>query len=151
MEEIIIDCASIRLLDELYSIEKKCFDEEAFSKEQISYLLRDYNSLSYIAYINDKIAGFIIGLIEIERNQFFGHIITIEVMTQYRRKGVAQRLLREIETGIKNQGINECRLEVREDNIAAIKLYEKIGYKKIAKLENYYQTAHGIYLRKRLI
>jgi ribosomal-protein-alanine acetyltransferase len=151
MEVITIEDASIQLLDELYYIEKQCFSQEAFSKQEIAYLLTDYNSLSYIARINDQIAGFIIGRIDIERNQLFGHIITIEVKTEYRRKMVAQKLLEEIEKTIKNKGIKECRLEVREDNTTAINLYQKLGYKKIAKLENYYPTAHGLYLRKNLI
>jgi ribosomal-protein-alanine acetyltransferase len=151
MEVITIEDASIQLLDELYYIEKQCFSQEAFSKQEIAYLLTDYDSLSYIARINDQIAGFIIGRIDIERNQLFGHIITIEVKTEYRRKMVAQKLLKEIENTIKNKGINECRLEVREDNTTAINLYQKLGYKKIAKLENYYPTAHGLYLRKNLI
>ncbi len=64
---------------------------------------------------------------------------------------VAQKLLEELEKTIKNKGVKECRLEVREDNTTAIKLYEKLGYKKIAKLKNYYPTTHGLYLRKKLI
>jgi ribosomal-protein-alanine N-acetyltransferase len=151
MEAIKIEDASIRLLDELYQIEKQCFNQEAFSKQEIAYLLTDYNSISYLARINDQIAGFIIGRIDIERDQLFGHIITIEVKTEYRRKMVAQKLLEEIEKTIKNKGVKECRLEVREDNTTAIKLYQKLGYKKIAKLENYYSNTHGLYLRKKLI
>jgi len=151
MEAIKIEDASIRLLDELYYIEKQCFSQEAFSKQEIAYLLTDYNSLSYIARINDQIAGFIIGRIDIERNQLFGHIVTIEVIAQYRRKGVAQKLLNEVETIVKSKGAKECRLEVRENNVMALKLYQKLGYKKIAKLENYYPTAHGLYLKKNLI
>jgi [ribosomal protein S18]-alanine N-acetyltransferase len=150
MENLTIEDASIRLLDQLYEIEKKCFNQEAFSKQQIAYLLNDYNSLSYIAKINDQIAGFIIAQIDMEHNQLFGHIVTIEVIAQYRRKGVAQKLLNEVETIAKLKGAKECRLEVRENNLVALKLYQKFGYKKIAKLENYYPTAHGLYLRKNL-
>jgi ribosomal protein S18 acetylase RimI-like enzyme len=39
---------------------------------------------------------------------------------------------------------------VREDNIAALGLYRKLGYEKIAKLKSYYGKANGIYLRKSL-
>jgi ribosomal protein S18 acetylase RimI-like enzyme len=44
----------------------------------------------------------------------------------------------------------ECRLEVREDNVAAINLYKKQGYQTIGRLRNYYGSAHGLYLRKNL-
>ncbi len=146
--EIKIEDASIRLLDELYGIEKQCFKLEAFSKKQIAYLLTDYNSVSLAARVNNELAGFIIGQIEIEQNVALGHIITLDIAPNFHRKGVAQKLLQEIETIFKDKGLKECRLEVREDNAAALNLYQKAGYREAAKLEHYYSNAHGLYLRK---
>lgn len=150
MDKITVEDASIRLLDKLYEIEKKCFNQEAFSKQQIACLLSDYNSLSFVAKVNNQIAGFIIAQIDIDNNQLFGHIITIEVNSQFRRKGIAKRLLNEVETIVKLKGIEECRLEVRENNTDALNLYGRLGYKIVAKLENYYPTGHGLYLKKNL-
>lgn len=148
MYPISIEYATIRLLDELYQIEKQCFKREAFTKQQIAYLLTDYNSISFMAYMDGEIAGFIIGRIETENSHQIGHIITIDVASKFRRKGVAKKLIQKIEETVKQQGAKECRLEVREDNIAAISLYQMLGYIKIAKLENYYLTTHGLYLKK---
>jgi ribosomal-protein-alanine N-acetyltransferase len=148
--EIKIETASIRLLDELYKIEEQCFDQEAFSKRQIAYLLTDYNAVALVAKANNVIAGFIIAQIEIENDTLFGHIITINVSSSYRRKGIASKMLHEIEVIFKQKGISECHLEVREDNSAAIKLYQKIGYQKMGRLEKYYGKAHGLYLKKKL-
>jgi ribosomal-protein-alanine acetyltransferase len=145
-----IESASIRHLDKLHEIETECFDKEAFTKQQIASLLTDYNSISLIAKINSEIVGFIIGMIYYERNAPVGHILTIDVAPAYRLHGIAQKLLREIEKIFKEKGSRACRLEVREDNVAALRLYQKFGYKKIAKLKNYYENAHGIYLRKKL-
>ncbi len=149
-DKITIENISARQLEKLYQIEKQCFNQEAFSKQQISYLLSDYNAISYAAYVNGELAGFIIGRIDVERNQIAGHILTIDVVPKHRRKGIAQKLIAEIENTAKQHGATECRLEVREDNTSALNLYHKIGYEKIAKLENYYQTAHGFYLKKSL-
>jgi ribosomal-protein-alanine N-acetyltransferase len=148
--EIVITDASIRMIDELYELEQQCFQEEAFSKQQISYLLTDYNAMSIAAKINDRIAGFIIGRIDLIRNQPVGHIMTIDVALQFRRKGVGQRLMQETEALFKQKGVKEIRLEVREGNTAAIGLYEKLEYKRISKLEHYYGEAHGFYFRKTL-
>jgi ribosomal-protein-alanine N-acetyltransferase len=147
---ITIEDASIRHLDKLYEIETQCFDREAFTKQQIASLLRDYNSVSLVAKINGEIMGFIIGTIYIERNSLTGHILTIDISPVHRRKGTAQKLLQETEKIFKEKGVKTCRLEVREDNIAALRLYQKFGYKKVAKLNNYYGNAHGIYLKKDL-
>ncbi len=149
--EIRIETANIRLLDKLYQIEEQCFEEEAFSKRQIAYLLTDYNTISLIAKTNSDIAGFIIAQIEIENETVYGHIITVNVPPSYRRKGVATRLLQEIEAMLKQKSIPEIRLEVREDNNTAIKLYQKLNYQKIGKLERYYGNKHGLYLKKSLL
>lgn len=145
-----IESASIRHLDRLYTIEKECFDKEAFTKQQIASLLSDYNSISLIAKISSEIVGFIIGMVYYERNMPVGHILTIDVALTYRKRGIAQKLLQGIEKIFREKGLRAVHLEVREDNIAALRLYQKLGYKKIAKLENYYGNAHGIYLKKDL-
>ncbi len=148
---IIIEDASIRLLGELYEIEKQCFEEEAFSKQQIRYLLEDYNAVSLVARVEGEIAGFIIGRVDLIGNSPVGHIMTIDVTPICRRKGIARRLMLETETIFKKKSVKECRLEVRENNDAALSLYLKLGYEKISKLENYYGEAHGFYLRKALL
>jgi len=145
-----IEGASLRLLDELCEIEQQCFKDEAFPKQQIAYLLADYNSISLVARVNGDIAGFIIGRIDIDRKLPAGHILTIDVVPIHRRKGIAQQLLREIEEIFRQKDAVECRLEVREDNDAALGLYRKLGYVKIAKLDRYYGKAHGLYLKKPL-
>jgi ribosomal-protein-alanine acetyltransferase len=146
--ELQIETASIKLLDKLYEIEEQCFDEEAFTKRQIAYLLTDYNTVALIAKTNNALAGFIIAQVEIENNTLFGHIITINVASTYRRKGIASKMLQEIEVIFKQKDIMECHLEVRENNSSALKLYQKIGYQKIGRLEKYYGKAHGLYLKK---
>ena len=142
--------ASIRHLDRLYEIEIECFDREAFTKQQIARLLTDYNSVSLVAKANGEITGFIIGTIYPERNSLTGHILTINISSTHRRKGIAQKLLQETEKILKEKGVKTCSLEVKENNIAALRLYQKFGYKKVAKLKNYYGNVHGIYLKKAL-
>lgn len=146
--EIKIETASTNLLDKLFEIEEQCFDEEAFTKRQIAYLLTDYNTIVLVAKTNSDVAGFIIAQVNVEENTEFGHIITINVAQTYRHIGIAKKLLCEIENLLRQKGVSECRLEVREDNHVAIKLYRKLGYQTIGKLEKYYGAKHGLYLKK---
>jgi len=143
-----IEDASIRLLGKLHEIEKQCFSQEAFIKQQLAYLLTDYGAIKLVARIDGEIAGFVIARVGIGRNTSFGHILTVDVAPAYRRKGIAQKLLHEIETVLRGRGIKECSLEVREDNIVALNLYQKLGYTKVGNLEKYYGKAHGLYLQK---
>jgi len=140
--------ASVKCLERLYEIEKECFVEEAFTKKQISLLLTDYNSVSLMAREDSEIVGFIIGMIYPDGKVVNGHILTIDISPSRRRKGVGQMLLREMENIFVQKGVQACLLEVREDNVAAISLYHKLGYEEIGRLENYYGKANGIYLKK---
>ena len=122
-----VEDASLRHLDRLYEIETKCFQQEAFTKQQIAYLLKDYNSISLVAKEDNIIVGFIIGTVYINRTAPTGHILTIDVSPEHRRKSIGFRLLQEIEKIFKEKKVNTCLLEVREDNAAALGLYQRLG------------------------
>jgi len=145
-----IRTASIRDLDSLCAIEKACFETEAFTRQQIATLLADYDSIALVAEKIKRVAGFIIGRLYIERNALAGHILTIDVLPDFRRSKIGTGLLQEMEKLFREKGAKTCRLEVREDNHAALGLYQKTGYKPIAKLKNYYGSTHGICLKKAL-
>ena len=149
--DINIETATLKFLEKLYEIEKLSFLREAFSKQQICYLLADYNAISIVAKVEGEIIGFAIGRLEVARGTLYGHILTLETLPSHRRRGVGERLLRELETLFSEKGAVESRLEVRESNAAAIELYKKIGYKRVGRLEKYYGDAHGIYFKKSLM
>ncbi|MDH5754283.1 MAG: ribosomal protein S18-alanine N-acetyltransferase [Candidatus Bathyarchaeota archaeon] len=148
MAEVTVEETSIKHLDRLYEIEMECFEKEAFTRQQIAYLLTDYDSVSLIARVNGEIIGFTIGKICLDGKSAIGHILTIDVSPKHRRRGIGLKLLQNIEKMFKCKGVKVCCLEVREDNIAALNLYQKFGYKKVGRLENYYGNAHGAYLKK---
>ncbi|MEM2318992.1 MAG: GNAT family N-acetyltransferase, partial [Candidatus Bathyarchaeia archaeon] len=118
-----IEDISIEYLDRLYEIEIECFKKEAFTKQQIAQLLQNSNTIGLVAKEYGEIIGFIIGVLSVEDNIIVGHILTIDVSPNYRRRGVGIRLLQEIERIFKNKQANLCRLEVKEDNVAALNLY----------------------------
>jgi len=146
-----IEKASIEHLDRLCEIEMKCFETEAFTKQQIAYLITDSNSVILVSRVKGEIVGFIIGKTYMDKKPATGQILTIDVSPNQRRKGIGKRLLHEIEKTLKDKGVKICYLEARENNIVALSLYHKFGYKKVGKLENYYGNAHGIRLRKVLM
>ncbi|HYB68766.1 MAG TPA: ribosomal protein S18-alanine N-acetyltransferase [Candidatus Acidoferrales bacterium] len=144
----IIEDALVRNLGRLCEIETECFRDEAFTKGQMLQLLKEYNCVNLVARVDGTIAGFVIGMIYVDRKATYAHILTIDVSPAYRRKGIGQMLLQEIERIFKEKGVKASHLEVKEDNVAAINLYRKLGYEKIGKLRNYYGKANGIYFKK---
>tara|TARA_B100001248_G_C27382502_1_gene457791 strand:+ start:205 stop:633 length:429 start_codon:yes stop_codon:yes gene_type:complete len=59
------------------------------------------------------------------------------------RKGIASKLLKRLIEKAKKEDINKVFLEVSENNIAAIKLYLKMGFCKLGCRKNYYKTPEG--------
>ena len=88
--------ASTTDLHTLHEIERECFSSEAFSMEEIVFLIKNPNSISLVVQIENEIAGFIIGLVYDSKNGKIGHILTLDVAKKFRRKGVAIRLMKEI-------------------------------------------------------
>jgi ribosomal protein S18 acetylase RimI-like enzyme len=146
-----IETATVKLLDKLYEIEKQSFQHEAFSKREIGYLLKDYNSISLVARVKGDVVAFAIGRIEQEKGTLYGHIFTLETLPLHRRKGIAKKLLNNLETMFAERGAKESRLEVRENNVAAITLYQKFGYEQVCRLEGYYGNATGLHFKKELV
>ena len=151
---IYIRDATIQDLDKIYEIESKCFEKEHYSKNVLLYLLMNGSSIGLVAEVKGKIVGFIIGIIEhnfLGRNKV-GHIYTIDVLPEYRRRGVASKLLEEFERRLKFKRVKECYLEVSVENRIARKLYKKFGYVEIKRLKNYYANhVDGLLMEKVII
>jgi len=124
---------------------------EAFTEEQLAYLLEHARGMSLVAQIDGEIAGFIVGLIYNHGTTRTGHVYTIDVVAKHRRKGVGLRLLRELEQRFVEKGVGICYLEVRRRNVAALELYRKQGYTEVNVLKDYYSKGiDGVRLRKKL-
>ncbi|MEM2518912.1 MAG: GNAT family N-acetyltransferase, partial [Nitrososphaerota archaeon] len=76
--------------------------------------------------------------------------ISIAVLPEYRRAGIATALMEKAMEALKNvYGCSEIFLEVRVSNTPAINLYEKLGFIKIERIKNYYLDGEDAYLMAR--
>ena len=66
------------------------------------------------------------------------HLLSIAVIETQQYKGIGSLLLKSMISQCKAMGINQVFLEVRASNEKAIGFYQKYGFKKVAKRENYY-------------
>ena len=82
-------------------------------------------------------AGFVIGLVELDHT---GHITTIGVAPEHRRRNLASRLLEKAEEGFRQRSVRIVRLEVRSANVAAQSLYLSMGYAVTQRLPRYYSN-----------
>ena len=126
-------------LDECWRLDQRCFvDGEAYSRDTFEYLLTAPESVSYRAVTQGGgMVGFIIGLVEPDHT---GHVTTVGVAPEHRRRGVAQRLMEKVEEGFSRRDVRIVRLEVRSVNTGAQQLYRNLGYVVTQRLPRYYSN-----------
>ena len=80
-------------------------------------------------------------------------ILNVCVAPEARRQGLAEALMRELETRLIPKGIEKITLEVRASNEPAIRLYEKLGYSQVGTRKNYYEKPRedALILQKSLL
>ena len=141
---------TISHLDECWRLDQRCFvDGEAYSRETFEYLLTAPEAVAYRATTsNGAMAGFVVGLVEPDHT---GHITTVGVAPEHRRRQLANRLMAEVERGFKQRQVRLVRLEVRSLNIPAQKLYQRLGYSVTQRLPKYYSNGgDGLLMLKSL-
>ena len=123
-----------------------------FSVDNFTYKLteKEFSTNPYLKILTyvekDKIIGFLLYSLIYDRIE----IEQFEVTTKERRKGIGNKLLNYLIEKYQDNSIKNITLEVKEDNIAAINLYKKYGFKKVSTREKYYDGINGILMEKAL-
>lgn len=87
-------------------------------------------------YFDNKIVGFLDYSVMYEKIE----INYIFVINEYRRKGIASNLIKYV---IDNYDFENITLEVNVNNVSAINLYKKLGFKIINIRKCYYDGVDG--------
>ena len=140
MLDIIIDKMTFEDLDEVYEIDKKSFPIP-WSKSSFEEELKNMLAIYLVARIDNKIVGYIGSWMVIDEC----HITNIAIHPDYRRNGIAKKLVNELFKYCNEHGISYILLEVRANNISAQKLYESLGFLTDGVRKGYYKNPDGTY------
>lgn len=102
-----------------------------------------FPDLFLVVECDREVVGYSLGIIE---HNIRGHLISIAIDERFRRRGLGEALMREFENKLKTRNISEAVLEVSVNNVAAISLYKKLGYKVVSVLREYYPNGEDAYL-----
>lgn len=116
-----------RIEKEIFSIpwSAHSFEDAAMTKENI-YLVCECNGV---------IAGYC-GLWTVLGE---GNITNMAVDKEYRKRGIGEALMKEMEKRGRQKDVDIFFLEVRQSNAAARRLYDKMGYKEIGTRKRFYE------------
>lgn len=125
----------------LYAIDRFCYASEiAYGRAELRSYLGLVGAECLVAEMRERevAAGPIAGFVLAMTKRPHGHIITMDVLEMFRRKGIASALLRRAEMQMKSRGVEEVWLETATDNDGAIAFWNKNGYRTRARLPQYY-------------
>lgn len=119
--------------DELSALDKKCVGSDGWSAESFESEVKKNNGIVLCFLDNTHVIALLSGYFA----EGEGDITSVAVDENFRRKGLAQRLIAKFEKLLPDSTEN-IFLEVRESNAPAIKLYEKCGFEKLSVRKNFY-------------
>jgi [ribosomal protein S18]-alanine N-acetyltransferase len=126
---------SLQDLDAIIGIENAVYPTP-WSRSMFAGELAKPSSLSLGAY--DADAGGLVAYLIVSRYVDAWHIMNVAVHPEYRRQGVASRLLDELFELTSGDPRRGYTLEVRVSNSTAIALYERFGFEPSGVRRGYY-------------
>ncbi|MEP7136424.1 MAG: ribosomal protein S18-alanine N-acetyltransferase [Chloroflexota bacterium] len=92
-------------------------------------------SRCWVAEVDGRIVGMIVAWLFVDEV----HIATLATHPDFRRQGIAQKLLTHTLRYTFDEGAVSSFLEVRESNLAAQEMYRKFGYENTGRRKRYYK------------
>jgi len=141
----LLEPATWRDLKSLEKLEKICFGADAWPMLELLGVLVFPGVVRLRVAVDGEMVGFIAG--DPRRDEQTGWIMTLGVLPDWRRQGIAEALLSACE---QKMGLPTVKLTVRRGNDPAIALYQKLGFTQTDIWSRYYQNGEdGLVLEKK--
>jgi len=122
------------IFDDLSALDKICVGADGWSAQDFLDEAAKKGGIVLAAFDGDRIIGAVAGFTASDT----GEILTVATAPEYRRKGIARKLLTEFFSLIPDE-TETIALEVRQSNTAAIALYESFGFEKAGVRKRFYR------------
>lgn len=144
MSDLQLRQATSNDLTALLQLEHQCFTEDRLSRRSFRRFLDMPRDRLVVADAGGELLGYCLVLMSAATRM--ARIYSIAVLPSERGHGLGEKLLKAAEHEAADAGRILMRLEVREDNIGAIALYKRLGYRQFGTYRDYYED-HGTALR----
>lgn len=125
----------------LVAIEQQCFDSDRISRRQFRYLISKANATVLVLELAGQLLGDAVLLFS--RATSVARLYSLAIHPGWRGQGLGRRLMRAVEREAWHHGRAYLRLEVRQDNPAALQLYQSLGYRRLGEYPDYYDDHMG--------
>lgn len=137
-------------VDALMQLENQCFAMDRLSARNFHWMISRANACLIVAEGGGRLCGY--ALVLFHRGTSLGRLYSLAIADSARGLGLGRQLLGKAEEQARKRDCAYLRLEVRPDNPTAIGLYERMGYRRFAEVEDYYQDhAPALRYEKRIL
>ncbi|WP_242390356.1 GNAT family N-acetyltransferase/peptidase C39 family protein [Polymorphum gilvum] len=137
IQDVTVRTARPQDVGALVPLENRCFTTDRMSRRSFRRFLDSPTARLLVAEADDRIAGY--ALILLRRGTALARLYSLAVDPEARGTGMAARLLKACEQAAFDDDRIVLRLEVREDNAAALRLYARSGYRRCGVVPDYYE------------
>lgn len=124
-------------IDALLDIEQRCFISDRLTRRRFVHWQKAGNGILLVCVDDTGMLGY--GLVILHKGTRLSRLYSLAVSPKARGKGVAKRLLSQLETDTAARDRLYMRLEVAKTNTGAIALYESMGYRVFDEHRDYYE------------
>ncbi len=139
-------------LDAMHALDVVCFERPfRFTRGAMRRFAEVKKARVIIADEGGELVGFVILHLEEDAEGRTGYIITLDVEPAQRRKGIAGILMREVERQARMDGCAALVLHVFAGNEAAIRFYDRVGFVRSHRVEDFYGVGLDAWVYHRLL
>ena len=132
--------ATIGDMDALVALEHATFSQDRMSGRQLRRHLESLSAEIFVATRERRVIG--AAVVFYRRASRVARLYSIAVAAGEHGRGLGAALLIAAEQAARRRGCRAMRLEVRGDNAAAQRLYERLGYRRFGLHRAYYEDGH---------
>ena len=123
-------------LEELLSVERRCFEDEAWSEAMFKESMLSDGMVFFGAFVEEKLVGYLALKVCFE----IADLEKMCVLPAFQQLGMGLQLIKNATDYAVANGVEKIFLEVNEQNVPAISLYQKSGFRREGVRKNYYNT-----------
>lgn len=132
-------------LSALLRLERDIFPEDTFGMAEFLSLYLRGKETFLVAREGRRVVGYVAGYADGE----IAYIASVAVDPAFRGRGLGRLLMETVMRRLVGAGVAAIGLHVREDNLAAIRLYESLGFVALESLADYYEDGtNGLYMER---
>lgn len=136
--------ATIADCNNLFELEQQLFDYDSLSKRSFEHLLKSTRTaITTVAEYDDNIKAYVIFLLR--KNSNTARLYSLGVHHEFRGQHIARLLIVNGINLLSSKSITKISLEVKTDNLHAIRLYENLGFIRVKTLRGYYDDGHDAF------